>query len=265
MGSRGPARHDQPKFKGLGSNPSNPAKNSTRRKRFRQAPQWLEYGDSLHQYTWKLKRKSDSSSLITLEVKDKNHSFSNRLQVPFGDTPLEQRTLSNLTDLRIRLKDHLEQTRVTMVGPEELGTTFCAYIPIASTQWEKAAMMMKHQSLLSQVLAENQVQLNGLPFIEVTHWNQANDSIYYNFCFPIIRSERLPNHPEIKYKRLFSKPVIKAIYNGNYITSDRAWYALQDYAEQNKLEVNLTPIEFFYNNPHMGGNALNWKAEVFYL
>ncbi|PQJ16471.1 GyrI-like domain-containing protein [Aureicoccus marinus] len=225
--------------------------------------QLLPYGDSLHQYRWELNQKTDSTTQIVLYVTDKNNSVSNRLASPFSTTALEQRTLQNVTDFRTRLKDHLNNTRVTFLGEEELGTTFCAYIPVASTQWEKAAMMMKHQPLLSQVLAENEVQLNGLPFIEVTKWNQTNDSIYYNFCFPIIRSERLPNHPEIKYKRLFSKKVLKAEYNGNYITSDRAWYALQNYAERNGIAVENTPIEFFYNNPNMGGNALSWKAEVF--
>lgn len=225
--------------------------------------QLLPYGDSLHQYRWELNQKTDSTTQIVLYVTDKNNSVSNRLASPFSTTALEQRTLQNVADFRTRLKDHLNNTRVTFLGEEELGTTFCAYIPVASTQWEKAAMMMKHQPLLSQVLAENEVQLNGLPFIEVTKWNQTNDSIYYNFCFPIIRSERLPNHPEIKYKRLFSKKVLKAEYNGNYITSDRAWYALQNYAERNGIAVENTPIEFFYNNPNMGGNALSWKAEVF--
>jgi len=36
-----------------------------------------------------------------------------------------------------------------------------------------------------------------------------------------------------------------------------------DYAEKNNLEVTGHPLEFFYNNPNMGGNELNWKAEIF--
>jgi hypothetical protein len=27
--------------------------------------------------------------------------------------------------------------------------------------------------------------------------------------------------------------------------------------------VEPKPIEFFFNNPNMGGDALRWKAEVF--
>ena len=90
-----------------------------------------------------------------------------------------------------------------------------------------------------------------------------NDSIQYNFCFPIKQSDSLPKHPEIKYKRYYEKDAIKATYNGNYITSDRAWYALKEYADRNNIEIDLTPIEIFYNNPNMGGDELQWKAEIF--
>jgi hypothetical protein len=27
--------------------------------------------------------------------------------------------------------------------------------------------------------------------------------------------------------------------------------------------VEDTPVEVFYNNPNMGGNALTWKAEIY--
>ncbi|MEH6777641.1 MAG: AraC family transcriptional regulator, partial [Maribacter arcticus] len=65
------------------------------------------------------------------------------------------------------------------------------------------------------------------------------------------------------YKKLETTKGIKAIYNGNYITSDRAWYALLRYAKTNGLNVAPNPIEIFYNNPDMGGNSLNWKTEVY--
>ena len=78
-----------------------------------------------------------------------------------------------------------------------------------------------------------------------------------------IRSEKLPTHSIIKYKRIFAKKALKATYNGNYITSDRAWYTLMKKAEDLGKEVELTPIEYFYNNPNFGGNEINWKAEIF--
>ena len=67
----------------------------------------------------------------------------------------------------------------------------------------------------------------------------------------------------MSYDRLYPKKALKAIYHGNYITSDRAWYALMDYAEKNGIEVVPEPVEVFFNNPNMGGDALNWTAEIY--
>ena len=112
-------------------------------------------------------------------------------------------------------------------------------------------------------LIDNGVEFDGFPMIEITEWNQVNDSIYFNFGRPIKRSEKLPIGTDIEYKRIFRKKALKAEYNGNYITSDRAWYALLDYAEKNNIEVEGTPVEVFHNNPKNEGNQLKWKAEIY--
>ena len=64
-------------------------------------------------------------------------------------------------------------------------------------------------------------------------------------------------------KQQESVKALKATYNGNYITSDRAWYALLEHAERNAIKVSETPIEVFYNNPNFGGDELQWNAEIF--
>ena len=122
---------------------------------------------------------------------------------------------------------------------------------------------MQNYSLLSTHMVENDIGLNGKPFIEIMDWDMEKDSIHYNFCYPIIKTDSLPSHKLIKYKQFNGKKALKAIYNGNYITSDRAWYALIDYANKENIEIEYRPVEIFYNNPNMGGNELSWKAEIF--
>jgi effector-binding domain-containing protein len=99
--------------------------------------------------------------------------------------------------------------------------------------------------------------------VEITHWDQENDSLYYNFGQPVFVDDSLPKQQGIEYKQLKKRPAIKAVYNGNYITSDRAWYALMDYAKQNNIPIEPTVLEVFYNNPNMGGNDIEWKAEIY--
>lgn len=225
--------------------------------------QQVQAGDSVHLYHWNIEPLTDSTSRIVVKVKDPEHSLMNKIKAPFGESVIENITVAKLEEFLQGLNEHIADFRVTIIGEEELQSTYYAYTTIKTTQLRKAAGMMDNIDFLGSSLVNAGVELNGTPFVEVTEWNQANDSIAFNFCFPIIRSEKLPEHPDIKYKRLFEKKALKAIYNGNYITSDRAWYALLDYADRNNIPVELNPIEFFYNNPNMGGDALKWRADIY--
>jgi effector-binding domain-containing protein len=225
--------------------------------------QKLKFSDSVHTYNWNISMLNDSVSKVKIYARDDIHSYTNKLLIPFVDTDFEKRTRKSILDFSGKLKEHLNKFKVTIVGEEDLKSTFCAYIQVKGTQYEKANGMMLNYPLLDGILSENKVQLNGMPFVEVVDWNMSNDSITYNFCYPVVRSENLPVYPELKYKRFFGKKALKAIYNGNYITSDRAWYALLKYARSENIAIKETPIEYFFNNPNMGGNELEWKAEVY--
>ena len=73
----------------------------------------------------------------------------------------------------------------------------------------------------------------------------------------------MPDHKIIKFKEVKGQKALKAIYNGNYITSDRTWYALVDEAKKRGLKISGNPIEVFHSNPNMGGDELLWKAEIY--
>ena len=225
--------------------------------------QKVAFGDSIHILHWKIKPITDSTSRVIVDIKDVGHSFINRLQVPFKETSFVKRCKKTVLDFMENLEDHTKKFKVSIVGEENIPTKYIAYIPLEVTQFQKAGGMMKNFSYLTGELLANGVQTDGPPLLEVTHWNMENDSLHYNFGQPIVRSERLPIGTEIQYKRIFGKPALKAIYHGNYITSDRAWYALLDYAKRNNIEVEPKPIEIFHNNPNQGSNELNWKAEVY--
>ncbi|WP_317167455.1 GyrI-like domain-containing protein [Arenibacter sp. 6A1] len=231
---------------------------------FLELNQQLQFNDSLHEYRWKIIPLTDSSSQVTVLIKDLNNSLSNRLSIPFSNTNFEKRTKSTLVDFNKKLHDHIENFKVSIVGiTEDTPSTYTAYVPLEGPQFGKASAMMKNYPFLSSVLVNHQVKLNGQPFIEVSHWDRTKDSITYNFCFPIIKNDSLPQNESLHYKQFEGGKAIKAIYNGNYITSDRAWYALLDYAKKNNIAVDENPIEVFYSNPNYGGNELNWMAEIY--
>nr|WP_299387338.1 AraC family transcriptional regulator [Allomuricauda sp.] len=225
--------------------------------------QKVRFGDSIHIYDWEIMPLGDSISKVIVNVRDEQHSFANKLKVPFSDTDFEKRSRKTVLNLMENIEDHISKFKVTIVGEEDIPEKYIAYVPVKCTQFQKAGGMMENLSYISQVLLEHQVELNGPPMIQVTKWDMESDSLEYNFGHPIIRSEKLPIGTDIEYKRIFPTRALKAIYNGNYITSDRAWYALLDYAKKNNIEVENKPVEVFFNNPNMGGDELNWKAEIY--
>ena len=188
----------------------------------------------------------------------------NRLGRPFAHTDFEKRTKRTILDFNAILTQHIDNFKVTITdGIQILPGTYCAYIPISTSQFEKAKGMMQYYSTLSKFLMDNNLETNGHPFLEITEWNQDTDSVSYNFCFPIIKSDGLPNNELIKYKKFKDIRALKAVYNGNYITSDRAWYVLLEHAKKNNIQVDKTPVEVFLTNPNFGGNELNWTANVY--
>ena len=219
--------------------------------------------DSTFNYNWSISSVNDSISKVNVYVTDIDHSFANKISIPFGTTDFEKRTQNTITDFIDKLKEHLNKIRVRVVGIDSTRTTYCAYIPMKGLQIEKARGMMQNYSLLTSVLSAENIEMNGTPFVEITNWNTQNDSIAYNFCFPVIKSDSLPIDPRIQYKQYSGVKALKASYNGNYITSDRAWYALLDYAGNNDIEIVKKPLEVFYSNPNFGGDELKWEAQIY--
>lgn len=228
--------------------------------RFRQR---LWVGDSLHHYDWRIERIHDSLSQVRVNIKDPEHRLANKLSVPFSDTDFEKGARRKLLEFNAFLNDHLGEFKVTILGEAERISSFCACVPIRSAPEDKARGMMANYSLLNSFLVDHGVTLNGPPLIEVERWDLKANAMDYNFCFPIIRSEKLPRHPDIVYKRIFGKNCLKAVYNGHYITSDRAWFALVDYAQEHGIPIERKPLEVFFNNPNLGGEGLDWRTEVY--
>jgi effector-binding domain-containing protein len=225
--------------------------------------QQIEVNDSIHNYKWSISSVNDSISKVNVYVTDKEHSFANRISIPFGTTDFEKRIEYSVTDFIAKLKEHLKKIKVTVAGIDTTRSTYAAYISMKGLQIEKARGMMQNYSLLTSILSAENITMNGTPFVEITNWNTQNDSIAYNFCFPVIKSDSLPVDSRIQYKQYNGAKALKATYNGNYITSDRAWYALVDYAENNDIKIEKKPLEVFYSNPNFGGDELQWKAEIF--
>jgi effector-binding domain-containing protein len=225
--------------------------------------QQLKVGNHTYSYKWEMNMINDSTSNVKVYISEPENSLINKISIPFVATEIEQYAKKNVTEFYDRLNEHLDKIKVKVEGVSEIERTYCIYIPLTTTQIGKARAMMNYYSLLNSFIMRNGIQTNGLPFVEITNWDIGSDTIKYNFCYPIIKTDTLPNLELLKYKWLEHTTAIKAIYNGNYITSDRAWYALMYYAEKHGIEVINKPIEVYHTNPNFGGNEKEWQADIY--
>ncbi len=212
---------------------------------------------------WKLLRENDSLTRVKVGVSLDTKSPLMRLENLLAETDFEKRSKSTILDFNDKLKEHLASFRVRVHGEEHLEPTFCACVSIEQGQLQKALGMMQNYSLLSNVLLQNEFELNGMPFVEVTHWDKEKELLKYNFCYPIVKRDSLPPDGPVSFKEFQGGKYLKATYNGNYISSDRAWYVLLDYAQANGIQLEERPVEIFFDNPNRGGEELKWRADVY--
>ncbi len=214
-------------------------------------------------YDWVVEQSDKGSSEITVLIQKDGHSLAERLALPFVETKLESSAKGLIKELRNTINSHLDITNVRIEGVVDFDSVFCVYLPVKATQYGKAYGMMRYYSALSFFVSDNDLMPNGVPIVEITSWKMSTDNLAFDFCYPIQFQTELPLDSIFRYKWIPKQKAIKAIYNGNYITSDRAWFELLNYAHQKGMKVSPKPIEVFYDNPNFGNNEKNWKAEIF--
>ncbi|MGB5556356.1 MAG: GyrI-like domain-containing protein, partial [Flavobacteriaceae bacterium] len=204
-----------------------------------------------------------STTMVTSRIRDLKSNFFTRLKALSGSTPLKSLFIATIKNIRTGLISHLNSHKVHVDGEAYIPENFFAYITIKSPLQEKARNMIANNGGILGWLRENNIEVIGKPSLEVTSWKVDKDSIVFNYRFPIIEKDTFPEHPRFKFKKSASVKAIKATYYGNYRTSDRAWFSLYEYAKRQNIPIKPEPVEFFYDNPMLSDNELEWKAEIF--
>jgi hypothetical protein len=230
---------------------------------FRRLNQEIVWKDRSYVYSWNFDMVNDSVTNVNIQVSEPDRKVMNKLLVPFTTQPIEEGAAEIATTFYDVLKTHLEITRVEVKGLAQLDSTFCVCTALETDQISKANGMMKDFDLLTTVIERFKLKSAGPPAVRVREWSHNAGSLKFDFCFPITRADSLPAIDSIFFKGFGRQLTIKAEFRGNYITSDRAWYSLIHYASKNGYKINGLPIEYFHDNPNVGMNERNWKAEVY--
>ncbi|BDB53940.1 hypothetical protein GENT5_02450 [Flavobacterium ammoniigenes] len=224
--------------------------------------QELHKGDEDLVYTWSLSSVNDSTTKIVVDIKDENHSWYNKLTAPFISTPFREKQIARIKDFKAGLEEHLKAFKVRIDGEGESTSANIAYISLTSVMQEKAQTMIANDNIITGYLFTNKIKIIGKPFVEVTHWDQDKEILQFNYCFPIPKDAKFVANPNVKFKTIPAVKGLKATYFGNFRTSDRAWFALLDYAKKQNVTLDTKVVEYFLANPFNGGNELEWETKI---
>lgn len=214
---------------------------------------------------WKFNSVNDSLTQVRVGLKEDEKSIYNRLTVPFMDTPFRSSSLELITDFKRQTERFLrEEFKVHSLQMDTVPAFDFAYVALKDIKMNnKALNMMKYNPLLLDFLAKHEIPLAGYPVITIDKWNKTDNLIDFKFGFPVKEVDSFPDDERFKLGKVSSSKAIKAIFNGNYIDSDMAWFAIDEFAKRRNIEINKLPVEIFKDNPVYGGNELEWVAEIY--
>ena len=238
--------------------------NITAKRNFTDIIQYKTLGDTLYTFEWLMKPENDSTTHITVNIKDKSNPIAARLNVlnPFDDF-----YSSNLKQYFIQFNKNLSQAQsaysVKLGKQEKFEGGYCVCASSRNKLNKKATEMTGLLSVIQQFFDKNNVKPNGNPLLYVSDWDVHNNEIAFDFCFPINKRDSLETTRGTNLKTLPSFDALTSEFKGNYAFSHRSWADLLLKAEREDIPVEKNLIEVYYNNPTIEIEATKWKSKIY--
>lgn len=230
---------------------------------FKTVEQHYYIEDTLLNIKWSLNKINNGSTQVVAKIKDEQNPILQNLNVILPNSNFSKTSKSLVNTFAKSVISYSETFKISSVTTDSIPSRFCAFIPLESSVDMKARVMSQYINIVMSYLKSNEIELSSNPFLEVRQWNRINDSIQFNFCFPIKHRDSFPPTKLVQFKQTESKKALKTVFNGNYRDTNLAWLSILDYAEEKNISVSNKPVEFFLNDPHSGTKPLEWEAEIY--
>lgn len=219
-------------------------------------------GDTELEYSWEFNPINDSTTAVCVGITEPKHSWYNRLTAPFFETKFRNEEIKKIKDFKTALEDQLSEFSYKLTGEKQTEAVFVAYISLKSVLQEKAQNMIGDDNIITGYLHKNNIKIVGKPYLEVTNWDMNHQKVAFNYCFPIDKNTPYTASNAVKFKTIPAQKGLTASYFGNFRTSDRAWFAIYDYAKKNNIKLDYKPLEHFLANPFNGGDEKLWETKI---
>lgn len=231
--------------------------------KFKSFTQEININNVPFELDWKFENVNDTNAIVRLNMLNKENSLKERYLSFFKSS-------NNLDSLILISKAYKTKAntfatafRIEMNGIDTIPAQTYLYVNEKSKRDSKAGKMIKSNGHLFSKNRDSLVTKTGETFVYVQNWDLKTDDINFRYAFPVKPQDNYPTDDKVKVDKISETPALKATFYGNYSLSDQAWIALYNYAERKDISIELKPIEIFYNNPMLGGDDRQWKAEVF--
>ncbi|WP_417443540.1 GyrI-like domain-containing protein [Joostella sp.] len=223
----------------------------------------LKYLNKEYTLYWDINTENDSLAKVNLGVRAHENNVINRITAPFYESEFKKTSKKIAVSFISKLKTNLSTFKVSAIREEQSPNSICACVNAKTTPEGKAKHMMRNYNYIGAYVADNNIQPQGRPMVVINDFDKEKNTIDMDFCFPIKGVSSIPEHPEIFFRDIKSVPAIKAVFNGNYMYSQHAWFRIYNYAKSHDINLKNKIIEKFHNNPNFGGDALSWKSEIY--
>ncbi|WBL21007.1 hypothetical protein [Zunongwangia sp. HRR-M8] len=225
----------------------------------------LNFEDQSLLIDWNIIPINDSVNQVKALVNHPGNLISNRFALLTGKNQEQDSVKAELEILRESLEGDKTNYSIEIVGEAKAPKTYCACMSLKGQLQQKAMLMMTNIGYLSDYVLKHDLKMPAKPRVLVKSWDKETNEIKFDFCFPIVKKEGLPETDKIKLKRLPSFNSMHVVFNGNYLFTHYGWYKLQDYAKFKDLNLSEQVLEIFNHNPEMGGNSIDWKTDIYTL
>jgi hypothetical protein len=152
---------------------------------FRHVKQTIVLGERQYTYVWNFDAVNDSILKINVRISEPGRRILNKMLIPFSEQPIETDASDLMRKFYNIMMEHLEITRVNIVGEAELDSSYCLCSSLETSQIEKANGMMKDFLPLTSFITRFGLKSAGRPSVRVTAWNHNAGTLKFDFCFPI--------------------------------------------------------------------------------
>ncbi|RRO13873.1 GyrI-like domain-containing protein [Flavobacteriaceae bacterium 14752] len=225
--------------------------------------QTIEINKKPFKLLWEFENIKDTNSTVKLYFKNKNHSISERYKNLFNQTQNLDSLIQISKDLKDKAHKFSELFSIEIQGLDTLSSTAYLYVEHRAKRADKARDMINSNALLFRKNQDSLVVKNGKTFVKVNNWQPKTDSISFRYAFPVKSQNNYPIDQFVKADTLKAQKALKAVFYGNYSISDQAWLAMCHYAKRKDIELELSPVEIYYNNPMLGGDDKTWRTEIY--